>query len=119
MVLEIGYTCIVAGLLLILGLAYFSKQKIGLLITKAVFILSVPILLLWIFSYFGFSVMEEILFYWPYQITFYTTLIIFAFKYSGFTKNQILPFFVFLIGYILVYFGLFLILYVGTLRIGF
>jgi len=118
-IITIGYSCIIAGILFVLGIIKLSKQNIGLRILRASIFMAVPLLTLCVFYYFGFGFADDLLFNWPYQIPFLIILSTLSFIYSGFTKQQILLFLVFLIGFLLICVGLFLVVIIVNLRIGF
>lgn len=115
----IGYSCIIVGLIFILGVLFFSKQQIGWPIFKASICLAVPVLALWISFAFGVSLAEDIIFKWPYNTIFLVTLTVLTFIFNGFEMKHLLSFLVFLIGFMMIYFGLFWALIIGNMRIGF
>ncbi|NMH87359.1 hypothetical protein [Flavivirga algicola] len=115
----IGYTCIILGALIIFVVVILSKQQIGWSIIKASICLAVPILLLWVSFYMGFSLAESIIFDQPYQLFFLGILSLLVFLFSGFEMKHLPSFLVFLIGFMIIYFGLFMVLVIANMRIGF
>ena len=115
----IGYLCILIGILFVLGVLKFSKQNVGLPIFRASIFMAVPILILFGFYYFGFGFAENVLFHWPYQIPSLIILSLLTFVYSRFNIKQIPLFLMFLIGFLLLCIGMFLVVIIINLRIGF
>lgn len=115
----IGYSCIIVGIIIILGVIILSKQQIARPIFRASICLAVPILALWSFFYMGSRLAERILFDQPYQLLFLGALTVLIFIFNGFEMKHLLPFSVFLIGFMMIYFGFFFVLVVANMRIGF
>ncbi|QCE39926.1 hypothetical protein [Psychroserpens sp. NJDZ02] len=115
----IGYSCILVGIICILGVVFFSKQQIGRLIFRASICMAVPILGLWLsFIFLHLNFAEYLLLEIPYSLIFLGTLIILTFIYNGFEMKNILSFLVFLIGFMIIYFGIFTVC-IDNMSIGF
>ncbi|ADV51301.1 hypothetical protein Celal_4058 [Cellulophaga algicola DSM 14237] len=116
----IGYFFITIGIMCMLGVVLLSKERIGWLIIRASICMAVPILSLWLsllFLHLNFA--EYLLLEVPYSLLFYAILTILTFIVNGFDMKNLRSFIVFLIGFMMLYFGLYFEFIIGTMRIGF
>lgn len=112
----IGFTLITVGTLIIIGVIVLSKQQIAWPILRASIYLAVPILALWFAFSRGSLLAENILLEWPAPLLFLGALSILVYLFS---EMDILPYSIFLVGFMIAYFGMFFVFVIGNLNIGF
>lgn len=112
----IGFSLIVAGALVIVGVVMLSKEQIAWPIFRAIIYLAVPILVMWFFLHKGFRLAEKILLERPAPIIFLGVLSVLVFLFS---EVDLIPYSIFLVGFMMIYLGLFFVLVIANLNIGF
>ncbi|SDF34012.1 hypothetical protein [Cellulophaga baltica] len=115
----IGFTCILLGITIVVVTTYYSHPRIRNSIFKASLYISLPVIVLALLFYFGFNFAEAVLFDLPCQIVALIVISIYSYYYSGFKRIDIPSFIALFLGLLLFFFGLFFVIVIATMHLGF